>query len=258
MKRLFIFIFFCTLYNINATSVNNIVLANAKKMLGTPYVPSTLEINTPKEKLVVNLKQVDCTTFVEYVLAKSLCIKTNDSSEFVRKLLLIRYRDGILNGYTSRLHYISEWIENAEKYNFVKDITKEHSNDSIMVTLSYMTDHNWAYKQLINSVDDLKKITEIEHKLSGKIIYYIPKEKLPSKGLSWIHDGDIITIVTNIKGLDIAHLGIAIYRNKELHLLHASSLAKEVIIEKQSLSKQLLSHSTWLGIRVIRMIKQSI
>lgn len=39
--------------------------------LKTPYVAHTLEVND-EEKLVVNFDEVDCTTFVEYVLALSL------------------------------------------------------------------------------------------------------------------------------------------------------------------------------------------
>ena len=48
-----------------------LILHNALTYLGKPYVAHTLEIND-EEQLVVNLEEVDCTTFVEYVLAQSL------------------------------------------------------------------------------------------------------------------------------------------------------------------------------------------
>ena len=45
-----------------------------KKFLGLPYVGHTLE-NGDEEHLIVNLHELDCTTFVETVLALTLCDK---------------------------------------------------------------------------------------------------------------------------------------------------------------------------------------
>ena len=51
----------------------------ARKLKSVPYVGHTLE-NRNKEQLVVNLRQLDCTTYVETVLALYLCIKNNKTS----------------------------------------------------------------------------------------------------------------------------------------------------------------------------------
>lgn len=47
----------------------------AKKLLGRPYVGQTLEINE-EEQLVVNLRELDCTTLVETSAALALAEKT--------------------------------------------------------------------------------------------------------------------------------------------------------------------------------------
>ena len=118
MKSLFCM--FCTLAiasSVSAQETGNAMLKYGLNFLKTPYVAHTLEVNE-EEKLVVNFDEVDCTTFVEYVLALSLSPVKNgaiDKTDYARVLQKIRYRDGRINGYTSRLHYIADWINNGVK-----------------------------------------------------------------------------------------------------------------------------------------------
>ena len=51
----------------------NFPLFFARKFLGVPYVAHTLEVND-SEQLVVNTRQLDCTTLVETVTALTLCL----------------------------------------------------------------------------------------------------------------------------------------------------------------------------------------
>lgn len=91
------------------------MVAVGKTFLKTPYVAKTLEIGDT-ETLVVNLQGLDCTTFVENVLAFSLMgrNKKDNFDDFTKNLETVRYKDGKLNGYASRLHYFTEWIANNE------------------------------------------------------------------------------------------------------------------------------------------------
>lgn len=57
------------------TANPDLIIAIARQLRGIPYVAKTLEVNK-QEKLVINLSQLDCTTYVENVLAIYLCIKT--------------------------------------------------------------------------------------------------------------------------------------------------------------------------------------
>ena len=61
--------------------------------LGTPYQGNTLNVNQ-EEKLVVNLRALDCVTFVENVLALAALSDYNPSNEgqFTENLQKIRYR----------------------------------------------------------------------------------------------------------------------------------------------------------------------
>lgn len=229
------------------------MLNNGLKFIDKPYGAGMLEVNDIEE-LEINIDSLDCVTFVEITIAKSLCqIHGNMSeTEFAYYLQKIRYRDGIINGYTSRLHYMTEWINDNIKKNIIKDITEENSNHSITIPINYMSTHYSQYWQLRESYDDLAKMIDIEKKLSLQKIHFLPKELLPDEGFKWIKNGDIIAITTNSPGMDISHIGIAIYIKNNLHLLHASSRAKKVTIEKQSLNKQLSRNKNYTGIRVLR------
>jgi hypothetical protein len=70
-----------------------------------------------------------------------------------------------------------------------------------------------------------------------------------------INDGDIIAITCKKEGLDIAHLGFAVWHADGLHLLNASMLHKEVVEEPMTLYQYLQQHSTHTGIRIIRILK---
>ena len=197
MKSLFCM--FCTLAiasSVSAQETGNAMLKYGLNFLKTPYVAHTLEVNE-EEKLVVNFDEVDCTTFVEYVLALSLSPVKNgaiDKTDYARVLQKIRYRDGRINGYTSRLHYIADWINNGVKHGFMEDVTAANSPDSIALSLNFMSSHPKSYRQLASSPENVSKIESIEKALSGQTFHYIPKAKLPDEGFSWIKNGDIIDI----------------------------------------------------------------
>lgn len=214
--------------------------------LGTPYVANTLDRNT-EESLVIQTKSVDCLTFIEYVLAQAL------SPAFADNVQKIRYRNGIIDGYPSRLHYTSDWIGNGIRNGFLTDITAENSSDVTELSLSYMSTHPKQYKQLADSPENVRRIAAQEQALSGQAVHYLPKNKLPDTGLPWIADGDIIAIVTNVRGLDIAHVGIANYLNGNLHLLHASSTLGKVVVSEYPLRQMLNNQKSWTGLRVVRM-----
>ncbi len=239
-----------------AQETGETVLSNGLKYVGTPYVAHTLDVDGPEE-LILNCDEVDCTTFVEYVLAESLCpkLENGDISEgvFADKLQQIRYRNGQIDGYTSRLHYITEWVNNAVKNGFLTDVTATKSSTTQTVDLSYMSSHPQQYKQLANSKENVAKMKSIEQALSGQEIHYLPKEKLPYNGLAWIKNGDIIAITTNIPGLDVSHLGIAFYVEGKLTLLHASSKEGKVMVSKRTLSQMLKDNDKSTGIRVLRI-----
>lgn len=230
------------------------VLRHAFTFIGRPYVAHTLEAGN-EEKLVTNFNEVDCTTYVEYVLA--LTLAEGDTLRAQDYLKRIRYRGGVIDGYTSRLHYITEWIANGVWEGFFKDITARHSRDSLKVELSFMSSHPEAYQHLKDSPTHVRQIKTIEQGLSGQIVFYLPKECIPREGLPWIKNGDILCITTDIEGLDVVHLGFACYKNGKLHLLHASSSHKKVLVSEASFADMFSRNKTWTGVRVLRINSSS-
>ena len=259
MKKLLLTTLGATLFTINmmAQDDENAMLNYGINFLDVPYVAHTLEVND-NEELVINCDEVDCTTFVEYVLAMALS-PTEDGQiaegDFAENLTKIRYRDGKIDGYPSRLHYIADWVNNGVRNGFLEDITAIKSPDTQKVELSYMSTHPQLYKQLTNSPANVERMKEIEKSLNGSTFHYLPKEKLTNEGLLWIKNGDIIAITTNTPGLDVAHLGIAFYADGKLSLLHASSTEKKVVVSKVSLAQMLNKNDKWTGIRILRMKK---
>lgn len=227
-----------------------VMLDHALSYLGKPYVAHTLEVND-EERLVVNLEEVDCTTFVEYVLAQSLADTRGGKMEDYLKR--IRYRNGRVDGYTSRLHYIAEWVENGVRNGFIEDVTALCSPDTLLLSLSFMSTHPDSYRHLKRSPENVAKMKAIEESLSGRIVRYLPKEKITDEGPSWIKDGDIFCITTNIAGLDVAHLGFACHRDGQLKLLHASSSRRQVVLSEGSLAQMFPLNKSWTGVRVLRM-----
>lgn len=221
--------------------------------INTPYLASTLEINN-NEKLVINLRQLDCLTFVENSCALYKCNKENNFSfeNFSKNIQNIRYRDGIINGYLSRLHYSSDWIINNIKKGYIRNITPDISDSAFYPNVYFMSQNSQYYKAL-KTYKEIEKIKNIEKKINKHNLHYIPKKEI-NKYENRIKDGDIIFICTNIKGLDITHVGFAIHQNGELHLLHASSVHKKVIISNKTLKDYLMDIKKDTGIIVCRLI----
>lgn len=140
----------------------NPMLTNAMRYIGTPYVAHTLEVEG-EEEMTINCDEVDCTTLVEYVLAEAITPKlpNGDVSEtaFAENLQRIRYRNGKIGGYTSRLHYASEWIDNAVKAGILEDITATRGTSQAKLQIDYMTTHTELYPKLANA-DNLIKDEE--------------------------------------------------------------------------------------------------
>ena len=229
----------------------------AKQMLGVPYVAGTLDGNE-EEQLVVRTDALDCTTFVETVLAFCIADKRGerDFEGFKKALTDVRYRDGILNGYTSRLHYFSDWIRNNEQMGFVKECTSETAcAQPKELWLDFMTTHVDSYLPMKKDASLVKEMAAQEKNWEGTVVSYIPKEKLDlSSDELKIKDGDVLALVTNIKGLDIVHVGFAFWREGKLHLLHASSSAKKVIEDPKTQYESSKNTKAHIGLRAIRFV----
>ncbi len=221
--------------------------------LGTPYTGGTLE-HVP-EVLTVNLHETDCILLVETCTAMTLLLKhCADGSiptfeDFCSMLRTLRYRDGITDGYPSRLHYTSEWLLQAQDNGFLREVTAELGGIPLNQEFSFMSSHRDNYPRLREDDGALELIRRSEERLdTAASYYYVPSDKIPEIEDN-IQSGDIICFLSTVPGLDITHTGIACRKEDgSLHFIHASMKEGMVVLETRTLAEYARS-----GIRVARL-----
>jgi len=240
--------------NLKSKPINQIVIRVGEYFLNTKYVGGVCDA-PDTECLVANLYELDCVTLVENVLAISLCIKNQTTSfdDYLAMLQKIRYRNGIINGYASRLHYFSDWIYYNSLNNFVADVTQACGGKPVSKPVHFMSSNSAKYRHLNNNTSLTDSIKATEQEINNRGLYYIiPKEEVAQLENN-IEHGDIIAIATNTAGLDYTHTGIAYKKNDRIYLLHASLTHKKVEISDVPLSEYLTKIKSHTGISVIRI-----
>ncbi len=231
--------------------IGEVVVEIAKSFIGEEYQAHTLE-KGEKEILVIHLTGFDCYTFLETSLALARLIKMNktDFADFEKEVKNLRYRNGELIDYSSRLHYFTEWIFDMNKRGICKDVTKEIGGEPYDNQVYFMSEHPKYYERLKDNPEMTEKIALIEKIISSRKYYYVPQEKIASVE-DKIHSGDLLGITTGIDGLDISHTGMAIkMEDGRIHLLHAPNVGKKVQISEIPLADYIAQHKSQTGIIV--------
>ena len=234
-------------------TVSQLVSETGMMFLETPYVAHTLE-KVP-EQLVINLRELDCTTFAENCLALARTIHSGEETDtrFAAELKQIRYRQGILDGYPSRLHYFCDWIYDNARKGLVRDITEELGGVRLEKEINFMSTHPESYSQLEQDSTLVEVIRRQEAAISARHLYYIPEDQV-EEAEPRLQEGDIAGITTSIDGIAIMHVVILVRRDGRIHMLHASSSAGRVVISDQPLSDYLRTSELATGIMVARPI----
>lgn len=227
--------------------------------VGTTYTPATLEVPGP-ERVVVNLRELDCVTFIENVLALVRFIRNDGTALLADRaaaearyegyLRDVRYRSGRLDGYASRLHYFSEWLSDNAARGYLSVITRSLGGVEDTEPITFMTGHRASYRQL---ADDsvFATIAAIEQALP-RSRWFIPQAGI-ARAASGIQDGDIIAATSTLEGLDVAHTGLALHVGGRLHLLHAPLVGKTVEISAVPLAERIAGIRSQDGIMVARV-----
>lgn len=230
-----------------------LTLEVARFFVGSPYVGATLE--REPEGLVVNLREFDCTTFVEtvYALTRMLRGDTLSFDAYCRRLQALRYRDGAPGDYTDRLHYTSDWLYENGRKGILDDVTHTLGGVPHPLALSFMSTHPGSYPALKDHTGRIILMAEKEKEINARTYYIIPKADI-DRLAGGMRDGDLVCFVTSIGGLDISHVGI-LCRTEEgtLSFFHASSSAGKVILNKEPLSAYTQQIQRTTGVMVARM-----
>lgn len=224
-------------------------LAVAQTFVGTPYVNGTLD-RYAEEQLIVNLRQLDCWTFVENSLAIALAAP-GDFESYKAHLKELRYWGGSIDGYGSRIHYFSGWLLQNEKRGLFQDITASLGGIPYQKKIGYISARPAKYPR-IKDPENLRALRASERRINAHKWFYIPKNRVADIE-DQLQEGDIISLTAWKPELDIAHQGFAVKINGRIHLMHASSLGKRVLISKQPLPEYLATQKGQTGIMVARL-----
>jgi len=197
---------------------------------GTPYQPHTLEAYlraggsaAGPEPLALSLTRFDCVTLVEACLAVGRASQAGAEptwEQFGREVERMRYRGGERRGYTSRLHYFSEWITDGAARGLVRDLGAELGGAEDARPLRFMTEHRASYAALADDAV-FGQIGAIERGLDRRARRVVPTARIPEIS-DRLESGDVLGFATAIPGLDVTHAAFA-YRDAGgvLRVLHA-------------------------------------
>jgi hypothetical protein len=182
----------------------------SRQFMGLDYKESTLigDINTP-EVFMINLKGVDCFTYIDYIEAMRL---SRSFSKFKVNLKKVRYKSGKV-AFENRNHFFTDWQEfNSD---FVDDVTEEIGGGKAI-----------RFQKRLNEKEDgtyfLIGINPVQREIK-----YIPSDAIDDSIINKMRTGDYVGIYSKIKGLDVSHVGIVIKDGDKIYLRHASSQKKQ-------------------------------
>ncbi len=189
----------------------------SKLFLSTPYKPSTLiGSKDMPEVFVINLAEVDCMTFIEYIEAMRL---SKSFDEFKEKLKRVRYRVGGVT-FKKRRHFFSDWVEIKPAY--VKDVTEMLGGHRTLQP-----------EKMLNLKDTTPKTFFIDGvEVQRREIKYIPAGFIGESVINGLETGDYIGIYSELQGLDVSHVGIMIKDKGTVYMRHASSEKMKVVDEE--------------------------
>lgn len=238
--------------------IAEVITTIGKSFIGTDYAAHTLEKNGPEE-LVINLRALDCVTFYENCVTLARCVKMQETTfdDYKAQLQFLRYRDGKMTDYASRLHYTTDYWYNAEQKGILKVVTKDIFGEKNVLQIprpiNFMTTHRKTYKQIATDNAMFKKIKAMEDEVNKRTDYFMPKGNLHMFA-DKVNNGDLIGITTNVAGMDISHTGVAVrLESGELHFMHAPNIGYKVQITEAPLHEYLAKNAKQTGIIVARV-----
>jgi len=231
-----------------------------EKAEGTPYRPGTLEAylraggSPADEPLTTSLTRFDCVTLVESCLAVARVAGREQRATwtaFGHEIERMRYRGGVRRGYTSRLHYFTEWISDGAARGLVHDLGKELGGVADIRSLRFMTEHRASYPALADDAT-FAEIGRIERRLDARSRFVVPTKQIPQV-VDRIDSGDVLAFATEIPGLDVTHAAFA-YRGRDgvLRVLHAPLSGGVVEITRSTLPEYVAAIRRSTGILVAR------
>ncbi|NJK35821.1 MAG: DUF1460 domain-containing protein [Oscillatoriales cyanobacterium SM2_2_1] len=219
----------------------------AQQYVGTPYQSGLLD-QSPAEELVVRLDAFDCMLFVEMMLALARHVQQPQVS-LAMHVQSLRYINGVLDGYCSRLHYFSDWVRDNQRRGMVMELTSQWGGKTIRKTLNFMTRQRQAYRPMMRQ-DLFLCIQKRERTLASVPMTYIPTAEI-GRVVPLLQPGDVVAIATAVPNLDVTHTGLILSRRGTVaQLIHASPSGTVRVAADMAAYVRTVPQA--IGIRVIR------
>jgi len=247
--------------NWQASPIGDLVGKVARLLEGTPYVAKTLELAADREICSVNLTGLDCVTFYETSLAFARMIKKGKHrpADLLAQIQFMRYRDGSLSDFTSRLHYTSDWLIDNQRKGVVRVLTDLPGAEALKLNVSVMSSQPNLYPQLVAHRNLIAKINRQETLINTYALRFVPLDKL-KEAEPELRTGDIVALCTSLPGEDVSHTGL-VYCTEDgvRHFMDASSRKEnmKVTIEPGPLSQRLSLAKNVIGAMFARPLEPS-
>lgn len=223
----------------------------AERQLGIEYEAGLLD-EPEEEQLVVTLEGSDCVIYVDMSLALAMTTLQGRRSydAFRENLKWLRYREGEIDGYMSRLHYFSDWLLTNHDKGILKLLFQDEELP-LMDPVHFMSDNRESYRHLAEDDEMLAEKKQVEAMLSERELRYIPREKIPEYE-SQFQTGDVLAFVTSIEGLDITHTSLVKMDGDRAGFYHAST-SGGVIVDPATIHEYVRDRDNVDGIVVARL-----
>jgi len=232
-------------------SFGALIVRVAEAALGRPYADAPAADGA--EVVNINVSAFECVSFVESSLAMARCIwqGTPTATCFSKEVVTIRYRDGRIDGYPSRLHYFEDWMGNNARRGHMALMGNELGGEPVVRHTAYMTSHP-AYFPPLRDADVFARIQAMERQLSTQPQIIVMREMVGAIEPR-LMDGDIIAVTTRRANILVRHAGLVqLGPDHTVHLLHASSARHKVTRTKETLAEYINRRPEREGIIVAR------
>jgi hypothetical protein len=157
-------------------------------------------------------------------------------------------------GYSSRLHYFSEWISDNAARGLARDLGPELGAMEDRRPLRFMSTHRAAYEALKDDAV-FRDIVAMERRLDAQPRHLVPTARIPAV-LDRIQTGDVLGFACSIDGLDCTHTGLA-YRDPRgvMRVLHAPLSGGRVQVSRGTLPQYVAALRSGTGILVARPLR---
>ncbi|MGI5863988.1 MAG: N-acetylmuramoyl-L-alanine amidase-like domain-containing protein [Myxococcales bacterium] len=211
-------------------TIQDRILSASERFLGVRYQPDPLGEgpgNPPDEDPRVRFDAVDCTTFVETVIALA---RSRGGADLEPVLDDLRY-DGEV-GYANRNHFFAaQWLRANVRKGYVRDVTGLLAPEAAVTHTKVITPEQWRGRTLgvrIRLPDERAPIGTFE-------LRYVPLDKVAAVAPS-IPSGTLLAVVREDRPqvpFMVTHLGFIVQTSRGTVLRHAGRDLYGQVIDEQ-------------------------